>query len=79
MYTKAISNRERSKVDIEMDHKRKPSIIQPFSQIKVGDTILELGAGGGYSTELLARVVRGTGKVYVHRLFNTKRLDNNRL
>jgi predicted methyltransferase len=78
-YTNAISNPERFKSDLDMDHKRKPSIVLPFSEVKVGDTVLELGAGGGYTTELLARVVGKTGKVYAHRLFNTKRLENNRL
>jgi len=78
-YTKAISNPERLESDLKMDNKRKPSTILPFSKIKSGDSVLELGSGGGYTTELLARVVGQSGKVFAHRLFNKKRLENNRL
>jgi len=78
-YEKAISNPARLKSDLKMDNKRKPSVILPFSKIKAGDSVLELGAGGGYTTELLARVVGKSGKVFAHRIYNTKRLENNRL
>ena len=78
-YTKAISSPERLEGDLKMDHNRKPSIILPFSEVKAGDSVLELGAGGGYTTELLARVVGKSGKVFAHRIYNTKRLENNRL
>ena len=32
--------------------------------VKTGMTALDMGAGGGYSTELLARAVGSSGKVY---------------
>jgi len=78
-YTKAISNPERLEGDVKMDRNRKPSIVLPFTEVKSGDSVLELGAGGGYTTELLSRVVGGSGNVFAHKLYNTKRLENNRL
>jgi predicted methyltransferase len=35
-----------------------------FTGVKTGMTVLDMGAGGGYSTELMARAVGPTGKVY---------------
>ena len=36
----------------------------PSSRIKPGITALDISAGGGYTTELLARSIGPTGKVY---------------
>ena len=79
IYKMAISNPERPLADLAMDEIRKPADILPFSQVAPGDIIYEIGAGGGYTTELMARVVGDSGKVLVHRLFNSKRIENNRL
>ena len=57
IYDAAINNPERLKTDFAYDQKRKPLDILPFTQIKKGDKVLELGAGGGYTTELLSWLV----------------------
>ncbi|KGJ88023.1 methyltransferase domain-containing protein [Thalassotalea sp. ND16A] len=79
MYTKAVQHEKRLSKDIEFDKKRKPADILPFTQIKTGDSVLELGAGGGYTTELVSWLVGDTGKVYAHFLYNKARLKDNRL
>ncbi|OUS24468.1 hypothetical protein A9Q98_13710 [Thalassotalea sp. 42_200_T64] len=79
IYTKAVQHEKRLSKDIELDTKRKPADILPFTQIKTGDAVLELGAGGGYTTELVSLLVGDTGKVYAHFLYNKERLKDNRL
>ena len=79
IYDAAVNNPKRLKTDFAYDEKRKPLDILPFTQIKEGDKVLELGAGGGYTTELLSWLVGKSGKVYAHFLYNNKRLENNRL
>jgi predicted methyltransferase len=79
MYEAAVNNPERLKTDFAFDEKRKPLDILPFTQIKEGDKVLELGAGGGYTTELLSWLVGKSGKVYAHFLYKKERLENNRL
>ncbi|NQZ08662.1 MAG: class I SAM-dependent methyltransferase [Algicola sp.] len=79
VYKTAISSAQRPAADLKKDKTRKPSKILPFSQIKPGDKVYEIGAGGGYTTELLARVVGKSGKVLAHRLFNAKRVEGGRL
>ena len=79
IYDAAVNNPERLKTDFAYDEKRKPLDILPFTQIKEGDNVLELGAGGGYTTELLSWLVGKSGKVYVHFLYKKERLENNRL
>lgn len=79
VYEIAISNPLRPAADVELDKVRKPRSILPFSQVDRGDIVLELGAGSGYTTELLSHIVGKSGKVYAHRLYNKKRLADNRL
>ncbi|MFT5674667.1 MAG: putative methyltransferase [Paraglaciecola sp.] len=79
IYVSAIENEKRTQNDIKHDEKRKPQDILPFTQIKAGDKVLELGAGGGYTTELVSWVVGQSGQVYAHFLYNKDRLANNRL
>jgi len=79
IYDAAVNNPERLKTDFTYDEKRKPLDILPFTQIKEGDKVLELGAGGGYTTELLSWLVGKSGKVYAHFLYKKERLENNRL
>lgn len=79
IYDAAVNNPERLNTDFVYDEKRKPLAILPFTQIKEGDIVLELGAGGGYTTELLSWLVGKSGKVYAHFLYNKERLENNRL
>ena len=79
LYPNAVNNPDRTSSDLASDEKRKPLDILPFTQIKAGDKVLELGAGGGYTTELLSWVVGDSGKVYAHFLYNKERLKDKRL
>jgi len=74
----AIDHPQRSLSDKQKDRSRKPELILPFTQIKSGNKVLELGAGGGHTTELLARLVGADGKVYAHGL-SPSRVTSNRL
>jgi len=79
IYISAIENEKRTQSDKKYDEKRNPLKILPFTQVKAGEKVLELGAGGGYTTELLSWVVGESGRVYAHFLYNQERLKNNRL
>lgn len=60
----ALSAADRSDDDRALDGQRKPEQMLAFFGIEPGQQVAELGAGGGYTTELLARVVGPAGKVY---------------
>lgn len=49
--------------DAARDAARKPAEVMAFSKLMPGQTVFEIEAGGGYYTELFARVVGPTGKV----------------
>lgn len=59
-----IASPERSAADRGNDLRRKPDQMLAFIGIRSGMVVLDLGAGGGYTTELLARAVGPTGRVY---------------
>ena len=63
-YAAIVAEPDRSDADRQTDRRRKPAELLAFAQIKTGMTVLDMGAGGGYSTELIARAVGPTGKVY---------------
>lgn len=65
----ALAAPDRSEDDRAMDAGRKPLEVFTFFKIKPGQKIGELFAGGGYSTEILARIVGSSGVVYAQ---NTK-------
>lgn len=79
IYTAAINHKQRLQKDLKYDEKRNPKEILPFTQLKTGDKVLELGAGGGYTTELISWTIGNTGKLYVHFLYNQDRLKGGRL
>lgn len=60
----AIGAADRSAEDRALDAQRKPRELFEFFGIAPGQRVGELGAGGGYAAELLARVVGPSGKVY---------------
>src|ERR1700722_15264816 len=62
--TAAINSPERPAADKALDAGRKPDQILAFYEIKPGMKVADIFAGGGYMTELFARVVGPTGKVY---------------
>lgn len=78
VYLKAINHKDRSASDKAKDKTRKPEKILPFVGLEPGGTVLELGAGGGHTTELLARVVGEKGRVYAQGL-SQSRVRNGRL
>ncbi|MCA0239610.1 MAG: hypothetical protein LCI02_02025 [Proteobacteria bacterium] len=61
----AIVNRaDRTAADRENDKRRKPEQMLAFIGLRPGMTALDLMAGGGYTSELLARAIGPGGKVY---------------
>jgi predicted methyltransferase len=60
----AINSTDRPAADRESDASRKPAQIMIFFGVKPGMQVADLWAGGGTTTELLARIVGPTGKVY---------------
>ncbi|WP_444996964.1 methyltransferase domain-containing protein [Aliikangiella sp. IMCC44359] len=78
LYSQVIEHPQRSVQDKIKDKTRKPELILPFTQITQNNKVLELGAGGGHTTELLARLVGNKGKVYAQGVSAT-RVKNGRL
>jgi len=60
----AIAASDRDVADRMLDAGRKPGEVFGFFGVKPGMKIGELFAGGGYSTEVMARVVGDTGKIW---------------
>ena len=67
----AIAAPDRSDADRALDAGRKPGEVLAFFKIAPGQKIGELFAGGGYTTELMARVVGDKGTIYAQ---NTKEM-----
>jgi len=60
-----IAAPDRSDADRQTDQRRQPAKLLAFTGAKPGMKVLDMGAGAGYSTELLARSVgAGGGGVY---------------
>lgn len=62
--TAAINSPDRPAKDRALDESRKPAQVMAFFGVKPGMRVADLWAGGGYTTELLARIVGPGGKVY---------------
>jgi len=60
----AVNAPDRSAEDRALDAGRKPDLMLSFFGIRPGMKVAEIGAGRGYTSELLARVVGPSGKVY---------------
>ena len=63
-YAALMAAPDRSDADRTADKRRDPVKILAFSGVRTGMRVLDMGAGGGYSTELMARAVGSTGAVY---------------
>lgn len=61
---KAVDAPGRPAADRALDAGRKPAEVMAFFGIAPGMKVADLMAGGGYETELLARIVGPRGKVY---------------
>jgi predicted methyltransferase len=59
-----VASPDRSAADRTNDIRRKPEPMLAFIGVRPGMTALDVSAGGGYTTELIARAVGPTGKVY---------------
>ncbi len=59
-----LASPERSAADRTNDIRRKPEHLLPFMGLRPGMVALDVVAGGGYTTELLARTIGPTGTVY---------------
>jgi len=59
-----VDGPDRTDRDRALDAGRKPADSLVFFQLSPGMRVAELGAGGGYTTELLARAVAPDGVVY---------------
>jgi predicted methyltransferase len=82
------AHQDRPAEDSKRDQARLPAKVLAFSEIEAGTHVLDLFAGGGWYTELFAKSVGDTGKVYAqndqviwHFAENgiTKRTQDNRL
>ena len=61
-----VASADRSDADRNTDERRRPEMLLAFAGVKPGMKVLEVGAGAGYSAELLARSVGPQGVVYAH-------------
>ena len=59
-----VASGDRSDADRKNDVRRKPVELLAFTGARPGMTVLDVSAGGGYTTELLARAVAPGGRVY---------------
>jgi predicted methyltransferase len=63
-YAALIAAPDRSDADRQADQRRDPLPFLAFAGVRPGMKVLDMGAGGGYSTELMARAVAPNGSVY---------------
>jgi predicted methyltransferase len=63
-YAAIIAAPDRSDADRQTDKRRDPVKLLAFTGARPGMKVLDMGAGGGYSTELMARAVAPGGTVY---------------
>src|SRR3984893_4615479 len=63
-YAALLAAADRSDADRQADKRRDPAPFLAFADLRPGMKVLDMGAGGGYSTELIPRVVAPSGVVY---------------
>jgi predicted methyltransferase len=63
-YAALLAAPDRSDADRQADKRRDPAPFLAFAGVRPGMKVLDMGAGGGYSTELIARAVAPGGIVY---------------
>jgi predicted methyltransferase len=61
---KIVADQTRSDADRKNDERRNPVELYSFVGARPGMRVLDISAGGGYTTELLARMVAPGGTVY---------------
>ena len=60
----AVNSPDRPAADRKLDQSRRPAQLMTFFRIQPGMRVADMWAGGGYTTELLARIVGPKGRVY---------------
>jgi predicted methyltransferase len=63
-YAALLAAADRTDTDRAADKRRDPLPFLAFAGVRPGMKVLDMGAGGGYSTELIARAVAPGGVVY---------------
>lgn len=63
-YQKVIASPIRTDGDRRLDASRHPAEFLPFTQVKPGMQVLDVAAGGGYTSQLLALAVGADGRVW---------------
>jgi predicted methyltransferase len=63
-YQAIVASADRSDADRQTDQRRQPAKMLAFAGVTSGMKVLDMGAGAGYSTELMARAVGPDGTVY---------------
>jgi predicted methyltransferase len=63
-YEAIVASPDRNDADRQTDQRRQPAKMLAFIGVKSGMKMLDMGAGAGYSTELLARAAGPGGAVY---------------
>jgi len=66
-YQKVIASPVRTDQDRSIDAARKPEEFLAFTQVQPGMQVLDIAAGGGYTSQLLALAVGPTGKLWAQR------------
>ena len=69
-YAAIIAAPDRRDTDRDIDKRRDPVKLLAFTGARPGMKVLDMGAGGGYSTELMARAVAPGGVVYGQNVWN---------
>lgn len=64
IYRQAVASPIRTDDDRSADAKRKPLEFLQFAEVRPGMRVLDIAAGGGYTTQLLALVVGSKGTVW---------------
>jgi predicted methyltransferase len=63
-YQNVIASPIRTEQDRRIDASRHPAELLPFTQVRPGMHVLDVSAGGGYTSQLLALAVGPTGMVW---------------
>ena len=74
-YAAILAAPDRTDADKQNDAKRQALPFLAFIGAKTGMKVLDLGAGAGYSSELMARSVGESGKVYAQNVGKSEKLD----
>ncbi|MDB4991241.1 MAG: putative Methyltransferase [Myxococcaceae bacterium] len=64
-YQQVVDAPDRDPADRSLDQGRKPAELLAFIGVRRGMRVADIGAAGGYTAELLARVVTPSGRVYL--------------